>query len=126
MDGARVHPKNFPEVYSQACEAFTHKLECQVFVLMSRTPSPDMEKITTRLDELGERVIQVGFLGEVGECPVRNDNRVRARWGSLPLKEICFLIKRELTVLRDELGCSTPSPIDVAGLLVEILEVLPF
>lgn len=126
MNGARVRPENFMDIYKQACEAFTHKLECQIFALKSTSPNPDMKEIPTRLDELGERVMQIGFLGEVGEVAVRDSNAVRMRWGSLPMKEICFLIKRELTVLKDELGCSNPAPMVVADLLVEIMELLPF
>ncbi|CAG8142515.1 unnamed protein product [Penicillium nalgiovense] len=126
MEGARVHPHNFLEIYTQACEAFTHKLQCQVLALLSPSPSPDIEEIPTRLDELCERVIQIGFLGEVGEFGVRDDNRVRVRWGSLPIKEICFEIKWELTVLKDELASGDSSPLVVADLLVGILDSLPF
>ncbi|CAI7626394.1 unnamed protein product [Penicillium glandicola] len=117
MDGSRINPRNFKEIYTKACEAFTNKLQCQVFILMSSAPSPDMEEIPTRLEELGERV---------GEFGLRDDNRVRARWGSVPIKDICFSIKWELAVLRDELAGGTASPLMIADLLVEILEVLPF
>ncbi|KAJ6132474.1 hypothetical protein N7471_007689 [Penicillium samsonianum] len=126
MDGARIHPHNFQEIYTQACEAFTHKLQCQVFVLLSpSSPSPDMEEIPTRLEELCERVMQIGFLGEVGEFGIRDDNRVRVRWGSLHIKEICFEIKWELNVLKDELSSGAP-PLIVADLLVGVLDSLPF
>ncbi|KAJ5794646.1 hypothetical protein N7457_001245 [Penicillium paradoxum] len=126
MDGSRVHPENFHSIYTKACEAFTHKLECQIFALVTTAPNPDMQDIPTRLDELGERAMQIGFLGEVGEVAIRDDPRVWSRWGSLPMKEICFLIKYELRVLKDELACSAPAPMIVADLLVEIMEGLPF
>ncbi|CDM35912.1 unnamed protein product [Penicillium roqueforti FM164] len=126
MDGSRVHPHNFREIYTKACEAFAHKLQCQVFVLLCPSPSPDMEEIPTRLDELGERVMQIGFLGEVGEVGVRDHNRVRVRWGSLPIKEICFQIKWELAVLKDEIAGGQTPPQLIAELLAEILDSLPF
>ncbi|KGO78021.1 hypothetical protein PITC_025490 [Penicillium italicum] len=126
MDGARIQPHNFHRIYTQACETFTHKLQCQVFGLLSPSPSPDMEEISTRLEELCERVIQIGFLGEVGDFGIRDDNRVRIRWGSLPIKEICFQIKWELTVIKDELASGTAASLLVADLLVDILDHLPF
>ncbi|EKV12163.1 hypothetical protein Pdw03_7032 [Penicillium digitatum] len=126
MDGARLHPYNFRQIYVQACETFTHKLQCQVFVLLSQSPSPDMEEISTRLEELCERVIQIGFLGGVGEFGVRDDSHVRIRWGSLPIKEICFEIKWELTVIKDELASGSAAPVLVADLLVDVLDNLPF
>ncbi|KAJ5512668.1 hypothetical protein N7463_002220 [Penicillium fimorum] len=125
MDGSRIHPENFKEIYTKACEAFAHKLQCQVFVLLSPPPSPDIENIATRLEELSERIIQIGFLGEIGEFGIRGDNRVRARWGPLSIKEICFEIKWELTVLMEELANGGDTLI-LADLLVEILDALPF
>ncbi|KAJ5199219.1 hypothetical protein N7491_000224 [Penicillium cf. griseofulvum] len=125
MDGSRIHPANFCEIYTKACETFTHKLQCQVFVLLSPSPSPDMEDIATRLEELSERIMQIGFMGEVGEFVIRGDNRVHARWGSLSLKEICFEIKWELTVLKEELGAGG-DPLILADLLIGILDALPF
>ncbi|KAK4868112.1 hypothetical protein LT330_007310 [Penicillium expansum] len=126
MNGARIHPHNFRQIYTQACETFTHKLQCQIFSLLSSSPSPDMEEISTRLEELCERVIQIGFLGEVGEFGIRDDNRVRVRWGSLSIKEICFEIKWELTVIKDELASGSAAPLLVADLLVDTLDHLPF
>ncbi|KAJ5958702.1 uncharacterized protein N7479_005852 [Penicillium vulpinum] len=125
MDGSRIHPANFREIYTKACETFTHKLQCQVFVLLSQSPSPDMENIPTRLEELGERIIQIGFLGEIGEFGIRDDNRVRVRWNPLSIKEICFSIKWELGVLKDELA-GGGDPLIVADLLVHLLDALPF
>jgi hypothetical protein len=84
-----------------------------------------MEDIATRLEELGERIVQIGFLGQVGEFGVRSDNRVRARWGSLSIKEICFEIKWELNVLKEELA-SGGDLLIVADLLVGVLDALPF
>ncbi|KAJ5534061.1 hypothetical protein N7527_000315 [Penicillium freii] len=126
MDGARIRPHNFPQIYTQACETFTHKLQCQVFALLSPSPSPDMEEMSIRLEELCERVIQIGFLGEVGGFGIRDDNRVRIRWGSLPIKDICFSIKWELTVIKDELDTGDAAPLLVADILVDILDNLPF
>ncbi|KAJ5360276.1 hypothetical protein N7517_009467 [Penicillium concentricum] len=125
MDGSRINPGNFKDIYIKACETFTHKLQCQVFVLLSPSPSPDRENIATRLEELSERIVQIGFLGEIGEFGIRGDNRVRARWGPLSLKEICFEIKWQLTVLVEELANGGDSLI-LADLLVEILDTLPF
>ncbi|CAI7582239.1 unnamed protein product [Penicillium viridicatum] len=106
MDGARISPHNFPQIYTQACETFTHKLQCQVFSLLSPSPSPDMEEMSIRLEELCERVIQIGFLGEVGGFGIRDDNRVRIRW--------------------DELDTGDAAPLLVADILVDILDNLPF
>ncbi|KAJ5165020.1 uncharacterized protein N7500_006850 [Penicillium coprophilum] len=125
MDGSRIQPGNFKEIYTKACETFTHKLQCQVFVLLSSSPSPDIEDVATRLEELRERIVQIGFMGEIGGFGVRADNRVRARWGPLPIKEVCFEIKWELTVLIEELARDGDSLI-LADLLIGILDVLPF
>ncbi|KAJ5145798.1 uncharacterized protein N7515_000362 [Penicillium bovifimosum] len=131
---SRIRPPTFPDLYTQACTAFTHKLQCQVFALLSPGPSPDRQGIATRLDELAERIVQLGFLGEVGEVAVRKGNRVWAKWGAMPIKEICFLVKKELMLLRTaveiveigELGELGPERVGVAEVLVGVLEGLPF
>jgi hypothetical protein len=132
MTTTRIRPPTFPDLYTQACTAFTHKLQCQVFALLSPGPSPDKQEITTRLDELAERIVQIGFLGEVGEAEVRKGNQVRAKWGAMPIKEICFLVKRELLLLRDvmemeiEMESRGVERVGVAEVLVGVLEELPF
>ncbi|KAJ5562429.1 hypothetical protein N7535_003118 [Penicillium sp. DV-2018c] len=128
-------PPTYHDLYTQACVAFTHKLQCQVFALLSASPSPDKKGITARLDELAERIVQIGFLGEVGEVEVRKGNRVRAKWGAMSIKEICFLVKRELVLLREVLevglglGLRVGDRVErvcVAEVLVGVLEGLLF
>jgi hypothetical protein len=124
MSGNRAIPEDFPEIYTQACDAFTHKLQCQVFGLLSPAPSPDFKDLRERLGELAEKVQQIGYLGEVGEYPVRDHQNVLKRWGMRGIKEICYFVRQELIHVKEHLDDEWP--LVTADRLVGILDTLPF
>ncbi|KAJ5874748.1 uncharacterized protein N7529_003178 [Penicillium soppii] len=124
MSGNRSLPNDFAEIYTQICEAFTHKMQCQVFALLSPSPSPDFKDLRERLSEMAEKVQQIGYLGEVGEFPVRDHKMVVKRWGMRGVKEICGFIGLDL--LHIQQGLDEEWPHVTADRLVALLDALPF
>lgn len=124
MTGARALPKNYNEIYTQACTAFTHKLQCQIFVLLSPRPSPDSKHLGERLEELAEKIQQIGYLAEVGEFRVRDHRNVMKRWGVRSVREICGFIRSDLLFFKGELGKELS--LVMADRLVRVLDTLPF
>lgn len=124
MSGSRSLPADFPEVYAQYCENFTHKLQCQVYRLLSTDPSLDFKDLHERLDELVEKIMQIGYLAEVGEFAARDSPTVLRQWGVRSVKEICGFIRLDLIDIRD--GLEWAVKIFVADRLVGILDTLPF
>ena len=124
MSGARSLPRDFSEIYTQACEAFTHKMQCQVFVLLSPSPSPDFKDLGERLEELAEKAQQIGFLAEIGEFPSRDHKNVIKRWGMRSVKEICWFIRKDLLHIKENL--EDEWPLVTADRIVGILDTLPF
>jgi hypothetical protein len=73
---------------------------------------------------LTEKVQQIGFLGEIGEFPVRDYEKVLRRWGIRGIKEICLFVKQELVHVKEHLDDEWP--LVTADRLVAILDSLPF
>jgi hypothetical protein len=50
-----------------------------------------------------KRVHQIGFLGKIGELPVRDHANALTSWGIRPINEICVYVEHELVYAMEHL-----------------------
>lgn len=124
MNGHRAVPHDFKRVYAQTCENFTHKLESQVFAAMEAKPKTDLKSVEERIDELGEKVLEIGFLATEGEMAVRDHPKVKLKWGNASVEEICRKIRDELHDIRERYLHTEKK--DTAERLAVLARTLPF